>query len=136
MEVKSEFSVAKWDEEKCGGPVGDSQVTRASAIYEVSGAIDGKLDVEYLVHYTDHGENDRHASTATYIGYLTFSGSIEGKSGTLVLEDHGEYSPAGPVSELMIKPGTGTGELTGISGTGHYSAEGEKMILELNYDLR
>jgi len=48
-------------------------------------------------------------------------------------EDHGGgYSAVGPVSELMIKPGSGAGDLAGISGTGRYYAEGEKMALELD----
>lgn len=135
MKAKSEFSVAKWDEEKCGEPVAGMQVTRASVVYNVTGAINGTLNVEYLMHYTDVGADDQHNSVATYIGYLTFSGSIDGRSGAFALEDHGEYSSAGPVSKLTIKPGTGTEELTGISGTGCYSAGGEKMILELDYLL-
>jgi len=127
MEVKSEFSVAKWDEGKCGEPAYGMQITRASVVYEVSGMINGELDVEYLMHYTNDSSDDQHNSVASYIGYMIFSGSIDGKAGAFALEDRGEYSPAGPVSKLTIKPDTGTDELTGITGAGRYYAEGDQL---------
>ena len=132
MKAKSEFSVAKWDEVKCGEVSNDMVTARASVIYTASGAINGKFDVEYLLHYTNYNEANQHNAVATYVGYLTFSGSIDGKSGSFVLEDKGTYTSAGPVSELIIKPNTGTGDFKGIFGSGRYFAEGEKMMIEID----
>jgi len=135
MKAKSEFRVAKWEETNCGEPADNMLLARASVVYETSGAIDGRLDVEYLLHYTNYDAADQHNATATYIGYLTFSGSMDGRSGSFVLEDSGVYSPAGPISELTIKPGTGTGAFKGISGTGKYFAEDTRMMIELEYAI-
>ncbi|MDR2231953.1 MAG: DUF3224 domain-containing protein [Tannerella sp.] len=133
MKVKSEFSVSKWNETKCGDPVNGMLLSNVSATFEASGAINGKLEVEYVMHYTNYNTENLYNATASYVGYLVFNGSVEGKSGSFVLEDKGIYTPAGPVSTLTVKPETGTGDLTGISGTGSYFAEGEKMVIELEF---
>ena len=135
MKVKSEFSVSKWEETNCAEPVNNMLVPRASVIYEVSGTINGKLDVEYLLHYTKYDPANQHNATATYTGYLTFSGSIDKMSGSFVFEEKGVYSPAGPVSELTIKPDTGTNDFKGISGTGRYYADDGKMMMEIDYSF-
>jgi hypothetical protein len=131
MKVKSEFSVTQWDETKSGEPVKNMLLSRVSAVFETSGAITGKFEVEYLMHYTDYDEENLHNASATYLGYMVFTGSIDGNSGSFVLEDKGTYSSAGPVSVLTIKPDTGTNDFKNISGTGKYFAEGEKMMIEI-----
>jgi len=135
MKAKSEFSVSKWEETNCGEPANNMLVSRASIIYEVSGTISGKFDVEYLLHYVNYDPAEQHNATATYIGYLTFSGSIDGMSGSFVFEDKGFYSPAGPVSELKIKPDTGSNDFKGISGIGRYYADDGKMMMEIDYSF-
>ena len=133
MKTKSEFRVVKWEDVNCGEPVNNMLTSRASVVYEMSGGINGKMDVEYLLHSTNYNVDDPHKAVATYIGFMTFSGSMDEKSGTFVLEDSGVYSPAGPVSKLVIKPDTGTGDFNGITGSGKYFADGEKMIIEIEY---
>ena len=135
MKVKNEFNVAKWDEVKCSEPSNGMVTAKASIIFMATGEINGRFDVDYLLHYTHYDEENQHNSEVTYVGFLTFSGSICGKSGSFVLEDQGAYTPVGPVSELVIKSGSGIGGFKGISGTGKYSAEGEKMIIELEYSV-
>lgn len=135
MKAKSEFSVEKWDEVKLGEAINKMLIARASVIYNALGEINGKLNVEYLLHYTNYDYANAHNSEATYLGYIIFSGSINEKSGTFVLEDKGTYSSSGPKSELIIKPFTGTGDFAGISGSGRYLAEGEKMVIELDYKV-
>ena len=135
MKERSEFSISKWEELKCGEPENNMLTARASVIYEMTGEIKGKLNVEYLLHYTNYDVSNQHNSEATYIGYITFVGSLNGKFGTFVLEDKGIYSSAGPVSELVIKPNTGTNDYKGISGTGKYFTEDGKMIFEIEYQI-
>lgn len=135
MKVKSEFSIAKWEEANCGEPANNMVTARATVVYETNGEIKGKLNVEYLLHYTNYEVTNQHNSEASYIGYITFIGSLNEKSGTFVLEDKGTYSPTGPVSELRIKANTGTGDFKGISGTGKYFADNGKMVIEIEYTL-
>lgn len=133
MKAKSKISVERWEEVKLGEAINNMLIARASVIYTTLGDINGKLDVEYLLHYTNYDNANQHNSEATYMGYITFSGSINQKSGTFVLEDKGSYSSVGPISELTIKPYTGTGDFIGISGGGRYFSEGKNMIIEFDY---
>ena len=135
MKTKSEFKVTKWDEINCGEPVNGMTGARASIEFTSSGAINGKFDVEYLLHYTNYDKANQHNSEATYLGYLTFSGSMDGKRGSFVLEDKGAYTPTGPASELSIKVNTGTDDFAGISGTGKYYAENNAMVIEIDYSI-
>ena len=125
MKATSTFSISKWDES------GQKPISRVSAIYDVNGELKGSLTVEYIMHY---GSDDPNA-VVTYLGYLIFTGSILDKSGSFVLEDKGTYSSVGPVSDIYVKPDTGTNDLAGISGSGRYFAQGNEMILELEYSF-
>ena len=135
MKTKSEFNVVKWDEINYGEPVNGMVAARASIEYESLGAINGKFYVEYLLHYTNYDKTNQHNSEATYLGYLTFMGSIDDRQGSFVLEDKGAYTPVGPASELSIKPNTGTDDFERISGTGKYYAEDDVMIIEIDYSI-
>ena len=133
MKTKSEIAVTKWDEKNCGKVNSKMVMSRASIIYKTNGSMQGEINVEYIIHYTNYDIKNQHNSEATYIGYMIFSGIIDGKSGTFVLEENGQYSPIGPLSSLSIKKDTGTGELTGISGKGSLFPENSKMFIE--YEL-
>jgi len=135
MKAKGELTVSKWDEMNCGDVANNMIMARASIVYNITGDIQGEFNVEYLLHYTNYNTENQHNSEATYTGYMAFSGAVNGKSGTFVLEDKGTYSATGPVSDLTIKPNTGTGDLSGISGTGRMFAEGDKMVIELDYTI-
>ena len=137
MKAKGVFTVAKWDETSCAidSDSAVSKISRASIIYRSTGNIQGDFNVEYVIHSMDPDKEDQHITEANYTGYMIFSGSIDGLAGTLALEDKGAYSAAGPVSALTILPYTGTGDLTGIIGTGRFFAEGSTMILEIDYSI-
>ena len=135
MKTKGEFIVIKWDEKNCGEISNNMVMARAAITYNATGNVQGDFNVEYILHYTNFNTENQHNSEATYIGYMLFSGTIDGKCGTFALEDRGYYSAAGPVSDLFIKPDTGTGDLAGISGTGRFYSNGLKMIIEIDYTL-
>jgi hypothetical protein len=135
MKATNEFNVTKWNETKCDESVSNMPITKVSAVFETLGEITGKFEMEYLMHYTMYDEENPHYSSATYLGYMIFTGSINGKSGSFVLEDKGTYSSVGPVSESIIKPNTGTGDFATISGTAKYFAKGGTMMIEMEYSI-
>ena len=134
MKTQGEFTIGKWEEENLTTFPPEMPVAKASIIYEVTGAISGKLTVEYLLHYSCQDKENPHNSKATYTGYMLFVGTVNGKSGSFVVEDKGNYTKAGPVSVLSIKPATGTDELCGISGNGGYGFSDGKMIIEFELE--
>jgi len=136
MIAKGEFTVvSKWDEKNCGDVSNNMLIARVSSVYNTTGDIQGEFTVEYLLHYTNYDTENQHNSEATYAGYMVFSGTVNGKSGTFVLEEKGCYSSTGPISDLTIKANTGTGDFSGISGTGRMFSEQPKTIIEIDYIL-
>jgi len=133
MKAQGEFKVTQWNESNLEGFPADMPMSRASVIYEANGEIAGTFRVEYIMHYVNLDPNDPHGAQATYLGYMMFTGAIGGKTGSFILEDKGVYGASGPASDLVIKPGSGKGDFVGISGTGKYYADGEKMIIKIDY---
>lgn len=133
MKARGTFTVTKWDEEPLAD---DSSLSRASISYEVAGDINGQLAVEYVLHYTYRNTDDDHDAIATFTGYEVFTGDLMGKKGSFVLVDNGSYDPKMLRSDLLIKPETGTGELTGIIGSGFFAMQDEQMVIELEYNLQ
>lgn len=54
---------------------------------------------------------------ASYIATETFEGTLDGRSGTLVLQQLGTMAGGEPELSYVIAPGSGTGELAGTTGT-------------------
>jgi hypothetical protein len=58
---------------------------------------------------------------------------VGGRSGTFVLRISGTFDGAGSRATWEVVPGSGTGELGGISGTGGYETSGETITYTLDY---
>ncbi len=81
------FSVSSWKEDAYDepeGPEGGGKLTRATVELAFSGAIDGVAAVEWLMAYRADG-------TAHFVGLARLSGSVDGRMGTFVLENTGEF---------------------------------------------
>ncbi|MDR0380972.1 MAG: DUF3224 domain-containing protein [Oscillospiraceae bacterium] len=132
MIVRSEFTVAQWNQSDLEPAIAGMLISRASVIFESTGEIDGKFNVEYVIHSFAPDDADLHNSTATYVGYMVFTGSIDGKTGSFVLEDKGAYANSVPASDLVIKSNTGTNDFQGIRGIGKYYADDGKMVIQID----
>lgn len=53
---------------------------------------------------------------AGYVALEVFEGEIEGRTGTFVLQQFGVMSAGAPELRYEIAPGSGTGDLAGITG--------------------
>jgi hypothetical protein len=71
-----------------------------------------------------------------YIGHDRITGQLGGKSGSFVFQHSGIMGPAGVSNTGTIVPGSGTGELEGITGDGTMLADDEgNHTLTLTYEL-
>ena len=71
---------------------------------------------------------------ATYTGYERFTGSLGGRAGSFVLRLDGGFEKGVARTSWTVVEGTGTGDLTGLTGEGGYVArQGEP---EVAYELR
>ncbi len=135
MKAKGTYAVKKWDENVYEQISSEMKITKATVEYSMSGQINGKAFVEYLMFYKYFDENDQHKSSAIYIGLIRFVGNVQGKEGSFVIEDHGTFKNGAASSALQIITGSGMGELKGIQGTGGYSATQDSAQIELDYNL-
>lgn len=106
----------------------NGKLTRAGGTQEFSGALEGTGSVEWLMCYRDGG--------AEYVGMQLVTGKLDGRLGSFVLSAVGEYGGTTSTMRLEIVAGSGTGELSGISGSGAFVAgPGPQGHYTLDYQL-
>ncbi|WP_081616738.1 DUF3224 domain-containing protein [Thiobacillus thioparus] len=129
IESKCIFQITGWDE-KTYQEIGDNaKLTNAKVTQSYSGAIEGTSTTEYLMSYTGHG-------TANFVGLERVSATIEGKSGTFVIQHVGSFSEGKARSSWSIIPGSGTEGLACLCGKGSFVAgHGEPAQVSLTYSF-
>jgi len=135
MKAKGTYVVKKWEEKAYDKISSDMKMTKASVEYAMSGEINGKAFVEYLMYYKFFDIKDQHKSSASYIGLMRFVGKIRGNEGSFVIEDHGTFENGEANSTLKIVADSGLGRFKGIQGTGNYSADQNGIQIELDYNI-
>ncbi len=138
MKATGTFRPTKWDEKTIDQISIQQKMTKASVIltFDKGGAIEGEADVEWLMFYSHADEKDQHNSMASYIGLIRFIGSLNGKSGSFVMDDRGTFEAGEAKSEMVIVAGSGTGELVGITGTAESRSSANKASFEIEYELK
>lgn len=114
-QATSTFTVDRWDEHPYHETSEGGKLTRAHVTQTFAGDIDGHGEVEWLMCY-------RTDATADFVGLQHFVGRIGERSGSIVLETRGAFNGTAATGPLRIVPGSGTGELVGMSGEGELRA--------------
>jgi Protein of unknown function (DUF3224) len=123
------FTLDGWDEAPYEELADGRKLTRASVKQTFSGDIDGAGAVEWLMAY-------RPDATADYVGLQRITGTLGGRSGTFVLSTEGTFDGQEAAGTWTVLAGSGTEELTGLTGTGTFSApSGGEPTVSLDYDL-
>jgi hypothetical protein len=73
--------------------------------------------------------------SAGYVAIELVSGTLRGRSGTFVLQHYGTMTRGTPHLTVSVVPDSGTGELTGLSGTLNIIIDGKQHSYELDYAL-
>ncbi len=75
--------------------------------------------------------------SAGFVAVERITGTLAGRSGSFVLQDRGTLAADGTVSgEWFVVPGSGTGELSGLSGDGGFTAAvGQHATAWIDYTL-
>ena len=121
------FSVSSWNEDAYDEPEDGGKLTRATVELAFSGAVDGDAAVEWLMAYRADG-------TAHFVGLARLRGAVDGRAGTFVLENTGEFDGTVARGEWSVVRGSGTGDLEGLSGTGGFEAA-QEATYSLDYEL-
>ena len=109
--MKTRFKITSWDEKPYREFDDGRRFTRADIV--LAGREDGlpSATSEALMYYRADG-------TSSYATVMQITGSLSGRSGSFVLQGQGTYDGTTARGEFFVVTGSGTGELTGISGTG------------------
>ena len=120
MEYKGQFLVTGWDENTLSEKADGVKTSHASVSQAYSGDMAGESSVEFLMSYQSQTQ-------ATFVGFESFVGAINGLRGTVTLQHSGRFVNGVASSEFIAVASSATGELVGKVISGHFqSAESGK----------
>ncbi|GLX23355.1 MULTISPECIES: DUF3224 domain-containing protein [Streptomyces] len=126
------FTYADWEERPAGPADALPRLAQATVANTFSGGIEAAGTVcAYTIAYLT-------ATTGSYSGTELLAGSLDGRKGGFALEERGTFHEDGTTRcSFAVVPGSGTGELTGLRGTGSFLARhGEPSVpYTFEYDL-
>ncbi|MET8622181.1 DUF3224 domain-containing protein [Kitasatospora sp. NPDC004669] len=121
------ITVAKYEPTVYDRPAEGPTLTRIHVEESFAGDITADGVVEFLQSAGSDG-------SASFVGIERVSGSLAGRTGTFLLQDQGTVEGDLVKGDWFVVPGSGTGELTGLHGTGGFQANlGEGAQVWLDY---
>ena len=127
MRATAPFTNDRYDEEPYGEGEG-VELTRVHISRTFSGDLEGSSTAEILIAKSEGGGG--------YLGHDLITGTLDGRAGGFVIQHGGIMGPEGITNTGTIVPGTGSGELEGITGEGTLLADEEgNHTLTLEYKL-
>jgi formylmethanofuran dehydrogenase subunit C len=123
------FDITSMGEDTYAKLEGDAKLTKANGTQTFSGDIEGEGSVEWLMCYSPEGG-------AHYVGLQRVEGSLGGRSGSFVIEAAGSFDGKQSTGTWRIIAGSGSGELTSLTGEGSFEAPGGPTAsYSLEYEL-
>jgi hypothetical protein len=127
--AQAKFEVQSWEENAYLELEGDAKLTRASVGQGFTGDLEGEGSVEWLMCY-------REDKTAEFVGLQRFVGRLGSRSGSFVMRTQGSFDGSEAKGSLTVVAGSGTQELSAITGTGSFAAPlGSTASVELDFDV-
>jgi len=116
------YEPAAYDE-----PAEGPALSRIHVEESFSGDISGDGVVEFL-------QAARSDGSASFVGIERVTGTVAGRNGTFLLQDAGIVQDNIVSGDWFVIPGSGTGKLAGLRGTGGFRANlGEGAQVHLDY---
>jgi hypothetical protein len=126
VRVNAVITVKKYEPAAYEEPTEGPALMRIHVEESFSGDIEGDGVVEFL-------QAARADGSASFVGIERVMGKVAGKEGTFLLQDAGTVEGNVVSGEWFVVPGSGTGQLTGLRGTGGFRAnlgEGAEVHLD------
>jgi Protein of unknown function (DUF3224) len=112
-------------------PYGEGAPGPALSRIHVTEAFSGDIEGEGVVEFLQAARVD---GSASFVGIERVTGSLAGRSGSFLLQDAGTVANDVVDGEWFVIAGSGTGDLTGLRGTGGFRANlGEGAQVHLDY---
>jgi hypothetical protein len=128
-QVKVPFEVTGWEPAPLelgeGGPVTFGRVTLRKSFA-------GPLTGTSVVAMTSAAVGE---APVGYCAIELVTGTLDGRTGSFVLQHTGVVDDGAPPPSGVVLPGTGTGELAGLRGTMTIAHDESGAVLTLDYEL-
>jgi len=126
--VSGEFTVVM-QPETMSAVAADSGIGRMSLDKRYHGALQAEGKGEMLAQL------DRALGSGVYVAVERVSGTLDGRSGSFLLHHTGVMTRGAPALTVAVVPDSGSGDLSGLSGTLRIRIEGGKHYYDLDYTL-
>ncbi|MEU1084256.1 DUF3224 domain-containing protein [Streptomyces sp. NPDC005908] len=110
------FTFADWKENPLSPEDSFPRLAHATVTNAFTGGIEAEATVcDYAIAYGS-------GTTGTFAGMELVTGRLDGRAGAFVLEERGRFDSDGTVHcTFEVVEGSGTGQLTGLRGTGGFT---------------
>lgn len=132
--IETSFDVTSWDQTPFDESAEGPHTARAEVRKRFHGPLEGESTGEALLCQADAEDP---SAGAGYVVSEQVTGSLDGRSGSFVIQHAGIMGPDQPPTTFgNVVPGSGTGELAGLRGTVEIARtpEGEHTMT-LEYEL-
>ena len=112
LQASATYSIKNWDRRPWHSTPDKSaelKLYRLEMIHLYEGVIEGESTAQYLM--SQKGSNE-----VNFVGLEKVTGRVGDKSGTFVFQRIGTFDNGGVMETAIVLPGSGTGDLTGLSG--------------------
>ena len=128
QEISGEFQVKVTPQAFTEG-VGDSSIGRMSLDKQFHGDLEATSQGQMLAAGTDV------EGSAGYVALERVSGALKGLSGTFALQHTGIMNRGVPQLTITVVPDSGTGQLTGLTGSMNIRREDGKHFYDFEYTV-
>ena len=115
-QVTATFTIESWDEAPWDEQDDVPKLTRATVAKHYSGDVEGRSSTVWLMAYDGGGSAD-------FVGLERVHGTVVGRTGSFVLRHTGRFEDGAARGSLVAVAGSGTGELSGLTGEGTFLAD-------------
>lgn len=126
------FTVTSWDEKVVDGPEDGPRYAHAHVTFTYTGLIEGTSTCDYLLYYGGEGFDGAGQRAP---GLERVTGRVGGREGSFVIRHDVTYDADGIADTWFVVPGSGTGELAGLTGTGTAKGASETVQYTFDYTL-
>jgi len=92
--------------------------------------------LEAIAHGEMMAAHEPLTGAGVYVAIDRVTGTLDGRSGSFLMAHRGIRNADGQSLDIVIVPGSGTGQLTGITGTLGIEIVGKEHFYSVEYELR
>ena len=93
-------------------------------------------DLEAIAHGEMMAAHEPLTGAGVYVAIDRVTGTLHGRSGSFLIAHRGIRNADGQELSIVIVPGSGTGQLTGITGSLGIEIVGKEHFYSVEYELR